>query len=67
VNLEQRESYKNYTVFIKNFIGGLQPSQRDNDNLVGGIKKLLIIMGIVMGISILSIVARIIVATLKGK
>jgi hypothetical protein len=67
VNLEQKESYKKYNVFIKNFIGGLQPSQRDNDNLIGGIKKLLIIGSIVIGISILSIIAMIIAAKLKGK
>jgi hypothetical protein len=67
VNLEQKESYKNYTVFIKNFIGGLQPSQRDNDNLVGGIKKLLLVFAIVAGIMVLSVIAMVIVAALQGR
>jgi hypothetical protein len=66
LNLEQKESYKKYNVFIKNLIGALQPSQRDNDNLIGGIKKLLIIGSIVIGISILSILARVILLKLKG-
>jgi hypothetical protein len=65
LNLEQKESYKKYNIFIKNFIGALQPSQRDNGNLVGGIKKLLIIGSIVIGISVLSILAMVIVAKFK--